>query len=140
MEIELGLWLGAVASKVREVPLDESDVVVLLRVEGARAVVFMIDRERPEAASITNSAEKILGHLGERHLARAGVHRDEVLWVYRDTMGRWDRIVGRYASEHTWQPCGVDFAPAELGKAAQFPVELTRQWLQAEVLPEMHGA
>lgn len=57
-----------------------------------RAVVALIDLGR--GASITNAATEICDATCERYLSGiAGLRLENVRWLYRDSIGRWDEIV-----------------------------------------------
>ncbi len=133
-EVSLGLWIGAIASKVREVEIDKAHVVAHIQSMGACAAVFMVDRDTPGAASLTNSAGKVLAYIGTQHLAPMGVAQSGVLWVYRDTMGHWDRIVPSWRApapkqDASWAPRSIGFECLDADRPDAFPVDAIRRWL-----------
>lgn len=66
-------------------------VAVLFQPEAKKAVVLMTDGNF--GASITNSAEELLGFIQDAHLGKLGVDALETRWLYRDSEGDWDEIL-----------------------------------------------
>ena len=88
--------------------------VAILHGREGRVVVAMTDGDY--GASITNSAEELVGFLYLLHLQELGVALDDVRWIYRDSEGNWDEIIP--ALVHGVTVCAVKYRPLGSRKQA----------------------
>ena len=82
---------GAAASKGADYGRASARVAILRHVRTGAMMVLMTDGHF--GASITNSAEEIVGYVVANILNPCGVGAGQVRWVYRDSTGAWDEML-----------------------------------------------
>lgn len=82
---------GAAASKGPDYGRASARVAILRHVSTGEMMVLMTDGHF--WASITNSAEEIVGYVVANILNPRGVEAIQVRWIYRDSAGAWDEML-----------------------------------------------
>ena len=81
---------GAAASKGADYGRASARVAILRHIGTGAMMVLMTDGHF--GASITNSAEEIVGYVVANILNPRGVLARQVRWIYRDSAGAWDEM------------------------------------------------